>query len=224
MYADDIVLLAKNETDLQLLLNTLDDWCETNFMSVNINKTNVVHFRPRSKPQTIFEFKCGGSDIIIKNKYVYLGLGLDEYFNYNVTASFVAQSASRALGLLISKYKTVGGMPYKVYTKLFDSLVWSIVAYGAAIWGTQTYSCIEAVQHRAMRVFLGTTRNTPSAAMAGDMAWQPVCVRQIIAVSNYWVRLSHMPNMCFNKRIFNYCFNSKGSRCNNWCYKVLNNF
>ena len=34
----------------------------------------------------------------------------------------VAQSASRALGLLIAKYKTLGGVPYNVYTKLYDSV------------------------------------------------------------------------------------------------------
>ena len=155
---------------------------------------------------------------------MYLGLVLEEHLNFNVTASFVAQSASRALGLLISKYKAIGGMPYRVYTKLYDSLVWSIVAYGAAIWGTQTFSCIEAVHNRAMRVYLGTTRNTPTAAMAGDMGWQPVHIRQILAVSNYWIRLSHMSDTRCNKKIFLYCVNAHGPGCKNWCFRVLNNY
>ena len=189
------------------MLNALSDWCDNNFMSINTDKTNIVHFRPRSKPITDFKFICGGVELLIKDKYVYLGLVLEEHLNFNITASFVAKSASRALGLLISKFKTIGGMPYNVYSKLYDSLVWSVVAYGAAIWGTQTFSCIEAVQHRAMRVFLGTTRNTPSAAMAGDMGWQPVHIRQILAVSNYWIRLSQMSNTRCNKKIFLYCLN-----------------
>lgn len=224
LYADDIVLLAESETDLQLMLNTLSEWCETNYMSINSSKTNVIHFRPRSKPKTNFIFKCGDLDISIAEKYIYLGLTLDEFLNFNITASFVAQSASRALGLLIAKYKALGGMPYKVYTKLYDSLVWSIVAYGAAIWGTQSFSCIEAVQNRAMRAFLGTPRNTPSAAMAGDMAWQPVCVRQLTGVSKFWFRLNHMHNARFNKQTFLCCFNVKGPKCKNWSYRVINNF
>ena len=62
----------------------------------------------------------------------------------NVTAKFVAQSANRALGLLIVKSKSLGGMPYRVFTKLYDSMVWSVVAYGASVWGTCQFSCVDA--------------------------------------------------------------------------------
>ena len=65
-------------------------------------------------------------------------------------------------------------------------MVWSVVAYGAAIRRTRSFACIYAIQSRAMRAFLGTTRNTLSAAMAGDMAWKSVFARQLTSVSNYW--------------------------------------
>jgi len=45
LYADDIVLLANNENELQILLSSLNDWCLQNDMSVNANKCNIVHFR-----------------------------------------------------------------------------------------------------------------------------------------------------------------------------------
>ena len=54
----------------------------------------------------------------IVDKYVYFGLLLTEHLEFEMTAKYVAQSASRALGLLISKCKLVGGLPYNVYTKL----------------------------------------------------------------------------------------------------------
>jgi hypothetical protein len=47
----------------------------------------------------------------------------------------VSRVAGRALGLLIAKFKAISGMPFHVYTKLFDSLVWSVIAYSAGIWG-----------------------------------------------------------------------------------------
>jgi len=46
MYADDFVLIAENEDNLHCLLTMLNDWCESNFMSVNVGKSNIVHFRP----------------------------------------------------------------------------------------------------------------------------------------------------------------------------------
>ena len=36
-------------------------------------------------------------------------------------------------------------MSYDVFTKLYDSLVWPVIAYGAAIWGDWSFSCIDAV-------------------------------------------------------------------------------
>ena len=90
----------------------------------------------------------------------------------------VAQSASRALGLLIAKCKSLGGMPFNVVTKLYDALVWPVIAYGAAIWGDRAFSCIDAVQNQAMRFYLGVGRYTPTAAVAGDMGWIPSVVRQ----------------------------------------------
>ncbi len=56
MYADDIVLLADSEADLQQMLNSLNEWCNANYMSINTSKSNIVHFRPRSVARTISQF------------------------------------------------------------------------------------------------------------------------------------------------------------------------
>ena len=68
--------------------------------------------------------------------YTYLGLLLDEYLDFNVTAKSFAQSAGRAIGLVIAKCKEMGGVPYNVFTKLYDSSVWPVIAYGSSVWGT----------------------------------------------------------------------------------------
>ena len=52
-----------------------------------------------------------------------------------------------------------------VYSKLYDTMVWSVIDYGAAIWGTREYACINAVQNRAERFFLGVGKYTPNAAV-----------------------------------------------------------
>jgi len=88
-------------------------------------------------------------------------------------AKGVFKSASRALGLLIAKCKGHGGFQFSVFTKLFDSMVWSVVNYGSAIWGTQQFSCINAVQDRAMRFYMGVGKYTPNLAISGDIGWKP---------------------------------------------------
>ena len=64
LYADDIVLLTSSETELQILLSALSDWCATN----------------------------------------------------SITAKTVAQSANRALSLLIAKHKIMGGLHCDAFT------------------------------------------------------------------------------------------------------------
>ena len=112
------------------------------------------------------------------DRYTYLGILLQDHLDFNITANVVAQSASRALGLLIAKCKTAGGFTYDVYTKLYDSLVWPVIEYGSAIWGTKSFSCINAVHNRAMRFFLWVGRYTPNADVAGEMGWVSTNSRQ----------------------------------------------
>ena len=56
MYADDIALLAENETDLQYMINYLNQWCQTRVMKVNVEKTKTMHFRPKRQHRTQFKF------------------------------------------------------------------------------------------------------------------------------------------------------------------------
>ena len=57
----------------------------------------------------------------------YLGLILHEHLDYNITAKAVAQSASRALGLLIAKAKANGGFPFGKRIDLRHSGMFSIL-------------------------------------------------------------------------------------------------
>ncbi len=126
------------------MLNALSDLCGKCRMKVNVDKTKVVHFRPLSILRIDTRFTCGNSETHILDRYKYLGLILSEHLDYNITATMVAQAASRALGVLIAKDNVHGGMLFICYSKLYDSLVQPVISYGAAIWGTKDYACIAA--------------------------------------------------------------------------------
>ena len=63
----------------------------------------------------------------IRSVYI-LGVVLSEHLDYDVIDKFVAQIASRALGLLIAKCKRIGGVPYDVFTKLYETGVWPVIS------------------------------------------------------------------------------------------------
>ena len=45
LYADDIVLLAETEINLQKMLNILSLWCSKWRLTINDDKTQIIHFR-----------------------------------------------------------------------------------------------------------------------------------------------------------------------------------
>ena len=104
----------------------------------------------------------------------------------------LAKSASRALGVVISKSRAMGGFNYNVYTSLYNSTVKPILEYGSEIWGHKSYSCLNAVYHRACRAFLGVGRYTPNLGIEGDMGWEPPVVRQKANLIRLWCRFSKM--------------------------------
>ena len=70
-------------------------------------KVKLVHLR--REPKTVFtnyNFALGSASVNIVHQCEYLGLVINEFLDFNVTAKMVAKSASRALGLVIGKAKS----------------------------------------------------------------------------------------------------------------------
>ena len=117
-------------------------------------------------------------------------------------AKTVAKSASRALGLLIVKSKIHDGFQHNIFSKLYDTMVWSVINYGSCIWGTRDFSCINAVQNRPMRFFMGVGKYTPNDDIAADMGWKQAYVRQWSNVFRHGARCSIMEHDRINFKVF----------------------
>ena len=73
LYADDMVLIANDARELQLLLDRLGAWCDKWAMMINAEKTQIVHFRPGpATPRSTVVFTCGDSALQTVEKYRYL--------------------------------------------------------------------------------------------------------------------------------------------------------
>ena len=189
MYADDIILISDSPEGLQQQLDEVHKWSTKWHLSINIDKTKVIHFRRASDPCTTFSFKLGGNNIDIVNSYRYLGLELNETLDYTYSAQILSDAGSRALGALTFKYIRSKGLHFDTYTKLYNSTVTPVVDYSAAVWASKTYAGCESVQHKAIRTFLGTGKKSPLPAIDGDMGWTPVHIRQQKEIIRYFVRL-----------------------------------
>ena len=85
LYADDIILLAETESDLQSMLDSLTQWCLKWGLVINTAKSNVIHFRGISVPISKYFFRCGDQYLNYVSQYKYLGFILTEHLDFNVS-------------------------------------------------------------------------------------------------------------------------------------------
>ena len=204
-YADDLVLLADSEDKLQKLMDVLTHWCQKWRLSINNSKSGVVHFRrPRSK-QTEVKFALAGNVVEVMAQYKYLGVIMDEHLTYKPATKILANAGGRALGGIISKFKSLKDIGYDTYTKLFDNCVIPILEYGAGVWApNEKYPEIDNIMHRACRYYLGVHRYAPIPGIMGDMGWAPNRIRRQIVACRLWNRLIRMDDSRLTKQVFLY--------------------
>ena len=81
-FADDVVLMADNPKNLQLLINICESWGKRNLMVFNISKCKIMVF---NSPPVISKFSINNTEISVVNNYKYLGI---EISNKNQTNLF----------------------------------------------------------------------------------------------------------------------------------------
>ena len=222
MYADDIVLLASSEEDLQIMLNTLNSWSTKWSIDINQSKSKIVHFRKPHTPKTSSNFAIGDKNITVATIYKYLGTYFSEFLNFTEHANILGESGGRALGSIVAKLKKNNFMNYSTYTKLYDACVTPIVDYSSGIWGYKNFNKPNIIQNKAIRIFLGVHRFAPVAGLEGDMAWLSPQYRRWLNMLRLWNRFITMSNNRLTKRLFNFMYDLTTNNSNNWCQDIIN--
>ena len=97
LYAD-IALIADSPEKLQQLIQHVKLWCDKWRLSINTEKTQIVHFRKKTTPRTDLIFIFGDVTLKVVSSYKYLGMDFYEHIDYNACVDILTSSASRALG------------------------------------------------------------------------------------------------------------------------------
>jgi hypothetical protein len=221
MFADDIVLLSESEDNLQFLLNYTKEWCQKWRLKINISKTKAMHFRKKRQTRTMRKFYFGEDTVELVDQYKYLGIVLDQFLDFNVTADVLSGAAGRALGSVISKFQNFRNVHYNTFLKLFHSSVVPVLEYASEVWGFKDFKQCEKVQFRACRYYLGVPPKTPLLAISGDMGWLSATLRRHVNICKLWNRLINMDDSRLNKRVFIW---DKNLCTKNWSSEIFEIF
>lgn len=214
-YADDLVLVASNEHDLQLELDILYGFCRKWRLNVNVTKTKAMVFRrnPRCR-MTKVNVKYGSHDIEQVASYKYLGITLDEMLSFALSYMELGASSSCALGSLINKCKTHKNMGLKTFDRLVEGGVFSIIDYGAEVTGFDSHRALDDVYNRASRYFIGLNKFCPLPCLSLEMGWLPNRRRRNLCVLRYYNQIHKMEDSRLPKKIYLATKNNNGSWAN----------
>ena len=83
-----------------------------------MDKTAVIHFRPKRKKRSTFEFRFQSDVVQIVDKYKYLGVWFTEHVDWKTTDKSMAEAASKAVCTLIARSRACGGLRYETFSRL----------------------------------------------------------------------------------------------------------
>ena len=133
LYADDLIILAKSEEELQEKMNVLQLFCQENKLQVNEKKTKVMVF---NRGNNLCKAKIYVNNALLENvkEIKYLGFTIGaKNCNFKSTIIDLATKAKRVIFALNSKMK-LGFIPIRLSLKIFSSQILPILLYGAEVW------------------------------------------------------------------------------------------
>ena len=93
-------------------------------------------------------------------------------------------------------------LPASQKCKLFDSLVGSILNFGAEVWGMHQASDIEAIHTKFMRRMLGVKTSTNLSALYGETGQVPLSVFRQVIMIKYWIKIIFQNDSTLLKQVY----------------------
>ena len=171
LFADDAVLFAQTPAALQSMLNDLEQYCNTWGLKINTNKTKVMIFeRGRS---TNHDFILCDKTLEIVQSFKYLGIHFFKNGSWYRTQKRLAQHSAFALHNLFIVFNQLE-ISNSDKSRLFDSLVGSVLNYNAAVWGNHESKDIELIHCKFLRKVLHVKKSTNLEGLYGELGRYPM--------------------------------------------------
>lgn len=186
LYADDTILFAESEEELQELLNEFHDYCTLWKLNVNIDKSKIVIFGDRTRLHK--NIMINDTPLEIVDSYKYLGVLMPKSRSFHQTKKHAIEQARKALFGLYRKIRNLE-LPLDCQLKLFDNTILPILTYGAEIWGYGDLSGIEKVHTDFLKYILNVKSSTPHVMLYGELGRFPISLTIKKRVISFWSKM-----------------------------------
>jgi len=203
-WADDVVLIANDERELQKMLDVATSFSRIWRLGFNYEKSKVVICGKHPNKNQIW--KLGDNVISTCNSYKYLGVHISNNLSDHTHVSEVIKKGNRLIGYIKSILDGQDDFNRIYYGDiLWRTLALPCINYACAVWtcSNADIKSLENLQSQMARFILKASRNTPIAALYGDLGWQSISSMQDYIKVNYYARLNCMEMHRWPKLLFN---------------------
>lgn len=186
LYADDTIILANCEKDLQYSFDRFNSYCQQWKLKVNANKTKVVIFG--AKKTSHFNFKIGHQTIEITDRYKYLGVYFSQSRSFLNARKHIVEQSKKAMYLLFCRINNLN-LPIDLQLKLFAHTVLPILTYACEIWGFENIDLLEKVHNEFLRKITKCRKSTPLSMLYAELGRYPLEIIVKSRIIGFWNRL-----------------------------------
>ena len=169
MYADDTVLFANTNHDLQYTLNKYTEYCKMWKLNVNITKTKIMYFGRKDS----YNFSMNNENVEIVNNFKYLGVVFSRNGKFSDAMNDNIEKARKGLFQLRRTFREKK-IPVDCQIELFEKVIEPTLLYGCELWGMENTECIEQFRLKSYKQILQVRNSTPSYIIYGELGKLPL--------------------------------------------------
>ena len=212
LYVDDFLICFRSkhmhtiERQLQLCLNKLQIWADTNGFKFSKSKTKCMHFCQLRQCHLHPELTLGGTKIECVDEFKFLGLVFDRKLNFKAHIQYLLKRCTKALNLLKVVAHTDWGADRTVLLRLYRTLIRSKLDYGCIVYGSTRKSYLQkldTIHHQGLRIATGAFRTSPVCSLYAEANEPSLYLRRKKLSLQYTIKLKSNPTNPAYQYVFN---------------------
>ena len=138
LFADDTstIVTYPNQVELKFALQKnladINSWFKANFLSLNMNKTCILHFRNSNSIENTLAIKYMNISFLNVQSVKFLGLLVDDALSWD---KYINQTASNLSSVCYAVRALAPLLTINAFKMLYFSYAHSIISYGIIFWG-----------------------------------------------------------------------------------------